>query len=268
MGILICVAILGALGLLFGCALGFAAVKFKVEEDPRVELVREALPGANCGGCGFPGCDGLAFAIANGSAKANGCPVGGESVAAKISDIMGVNLEKRSRVTAYVKCAGSESVSARRYEYSGLEDCGAQAKLAGGGPKSCSYGCLGAGNCVVKCQFDALKVVDGVAVVDKEKCVACGQCVDACPKNLISLIPYEAAVKVACSSKDFGKPVRDACSVGCIGCRICEKICPLKAAHVNDNLAEIDYDACRFCLTCVGKCPTKAIQSELIAVDN
>ncbi len=253
---------LGAMGLLFGLGLGYASLKFKVEEDPNLPLIREALPGANCGGCGFPGCDGLANAIVKGEAKPSDCPVGGAETNIKICEILGIKPEIKERQVSFVKCAGNLHKSNFRYEYFGMQDCNAASHLAGGGSKSCPYGCLGGGSCVRACKFDALHIVDGIALVDKEKCTACGMCVKSCPKNLIELIPYASQVKVACSSKDPGKLVRGFCTVGCIGCKMCQKACGVEAIAVNDNLAAIDYSKCTACNDCVKKCPMSTIQSE------
>lgn len=249
---------IGGMGVLFGVGLGFAAIKFKVEQDPKIPLVREALPGANCGGCGFAGCDAFAAAVVSGEAKINGCPVGGAAVAEKVAEIMGVEAGDAERLTAFVKCKGDCDKSQSKYNYFGIEDCTIENALSGGA-KSCSFGCLGGGSCVKACNFGAISVQNGVAVVDKEKCTSCGQCIKACPKNLIELIPYKNEVKVACNSNDNGKVVKSNCSVGCIGCKICEKACEFDAVHIDKFLAKVDYDKCTQCGACTQKCPTKAI---------
>jgi heterodisulfide reductase subunit A-like polyferredoxin len=160
---------------------------------------------------------------------------------------------------AFVKCAGTCEKANTDYEYSGIEDCAAMAFVPAGGPKSCNYGCLGFGSCVKACPFDAVHIVDGIAKVDPEACKACGKCVAACPKHLIELVPYEAAHLVQCSSKDKGKDVMKACSVGCIACHLCEKNCPSDAVHVVDNIAYIDQTKCTGCGICAEKCPKKII---------
>lgn len=253
---------IGGLGVLFGIGLGFAAIKFKVEQDPKIPLVRECLPGANCGGCGYAGCDAFASAVVEGNAKVNACTVGGASVAEKVADVLGVIAEESEKMVAFVKCKGNCEVSSNKYEYYGINDCVMSSNLAGGA-KGCSYGCLGNGSCVKACNFDAISVINGVAIVDKEKCVACGQCVSACPKSLIELIPYKNNVQVACNSKDNGKIVKSNCSVGCIGCKICQKACEFDAVHVEGFLAKVDYDKCTQCGVCTQKCPTKAITGKL-----
>ncbi|MDR1530738.1 MAG: RnfABCDGE type electron transport complex subunit B [Clostridiales bacterium] len=253
---------LGGLALLFGLGLGYAGVKFKVNEDPRIPLVRDALPGANCGGCGFAGCDALAAAIVEGKAKPNACPVGGDASARKISEIVGLAVEIGRHMVAFVRCNGNSNTSVFWYDYVGMQDCRAETHLAAGGPKACGYGCLGSGSCARVCRFGAITVVDGVAVVDREKCTACGVCVQECPKGLIAMVPYDNYVRVACNSRDNGKAVRANCSVGCIGCRICERACGYDAVHVNEFVARIDYGKCELCGDCAGKCPTKAIVCE------
>ena len=250
---------IGGLGVVFGAGLGIAGEVFKVEEDPKIGEILEALPGANCGGCGFPGCGGLASAIAAGNAPVNACPVGGASCAEKIGAIMGIEASAADPVAAFVKCGGTCEKAKERYEYQGISDCNMAVQLAGNGSKSCTYGCLGLGSCVKACAFDALHIIDGIAVVDKDKCVACGKCVDACPKHLIELLPAKNKVKVQCSSKDIGKNVMQVCSVGCIACKICEKNCPFDAIHVIDNIAVIDYTKCKACGICANKCPKNVI---------
>ena len=256
------VGVLGGLGLLFGIGLSLASQVFAVETDPKVEEVRKALPGANCGACGFPGCDGLASAIGKGEAPVTACSVGGSAVANKIADIMGVNAVETTREVAVVLCQGDCDKAKNKYIYEGIQDCRAENILAGGS-KSCSYGCLGCGTCKDVCDYDAIQIVNGVAIVDKEKCVACKACIDACPKEIIELVPYEQEVVVKCMSNDAGKVVRNNCSVGCIGCKICVKNCPVDAFTFENYLAKIDYDICTNCGICADKCPTKAIWSGL-----
>ncbi|MBQ3105132.1 MAG: RnfABCDGE type electron transport complex subunit B [Lachnospiraceae bacterium] len=258
-GIITATAVVAAVGLFIGIFLGLAAIQFRVEVDPKEELVLEALPGNNCGGCGFAGCSGLAAAIAKGEARVSACPVGGAEVAGKIAEIMGVESEEMNRMTAFVMCKGTCDKTASDYVYTGVEDCKMVSFVPGGGAKSCNYGCHGYGNCVRACSFDAIHIVDGVALVDKEACTACGRCVEACPKHLIELVPYTAKHLVACSSKDKGPVVMKACQTGCIGCQICKKNCPSDAIEITDFLAKIDYDKCTGCGICEEKCPKKAI---------
>lgn len=258
-GILIAAAIVGIVGIFVGLFLGVAGIKFKVEVDEKEEAVFAALPGNNCGGCGFAGCSGLAAAIAKGEAPVNACPVGGEPVGQKIAEIMGVEAGGSKRMVAFVHCKGDCDKAVTNYEYTGAEDCRMMEFVPGGGPKACNSGCMGYGSCVKECPFDAISIVNGVAVVDKEKCKACGKCVAVCPKNLISLIPYEAYQVVACSSTDKGPVTMKACQVGCIGCGICVKNCPVDAITVTDFHAVIDQEKCLGCGLCERMCPKKAI---------
>ena len=176
-----------------------------------------------------------------------------------IGETMGVDASASERKTAFVKCGGTCETTNSEYEYYGIKDCIMASQMQDGGPKSCNAGCLGFGSCVKACPFDAIHVVDGIATVDKEVCRACGKCIAACPKHLIELVPYEAMHLVQCSSKDKGKDVMSACSVGCIGCHLCEKNCPKDAVHVIDNVAYIDQEKCVGCGICAQKCPKKII---------
>ena len=258
-GIITAAAVVGVVGIFVGLFLGVAGIRFKMTVDEKEEAVLKALPGNNCGGCGYPGCSGLAAAIAKGEAPVNACPVGGEPVGREVAKIMGVEAERTAHMVAYVRCQGDCEKAGADYTYTGAEDCRMMAFVPGGGPKSCNSGCLGYGTCVKECPFDAIKIVNGVAVVDKEKCKACGKCIVACPKNLITLIPYEAKQRVACSSVDKGPVTMKACQVGCIGCGICAKVCPASAVTVENFHATIDYEKCIGCGTCEEKCPKKAI---------
>lgn len=253
------VLIISVMGLIFGASLGFAGVKLKIEVDPKLDLLKSALPGANCGACGFVGCEAYANAIFENNAPTNACPVGGADVAKNIADIMGVEASAISKKVAFVKCNGTLQKSDFRYDYNGMQDCLALSYLVGGGSRACDFGCLGGGNCVNICEFDAIKIIDGVAVIDADKCTACAKCVTACPKHIISIKTSVQSVIVNCSSFSAGKTVRTACKVGCIACKICEKACEFDAIKVSNNLAVIDADKCTACNKCVEKCPTKAI---------
>ena len=259
MSIVIAAAVVSVVGILAGILLGVASEKFKVEVDEKEIAIRDLLPGNNCGGCGYPGCDGLAAAIAKGEAKANGCPVGGEEVAKTIAEIVGGDADT-VKMVAHVMCAGDCNKAKDAYEYVGPKNCKIAANAPGGGPKGCSYGCMGYGSCVAVCQFDAIKIIDGIAVVDKDKCKACGMCVAECPRNIIEMIPYDAGAVVECNSNDFGKDVKAVCQTGCIGCGICQKNCPQDAITVENFLAKVDYDKCTGCGTCKEKCPVKIIK--------
>lgn len=258
-GIFSAAAVVGVVGIFVGLFLGVAGIKFKVEVDEREEAVLAALPGNNCGGCGFAGCSGLAAAISRGEAAVNACPVGGEAVGKTIAAIMGVEAESGERMTAYVACQGDCDRTNKDYDYSGVEDCRMMSYVPGGGPKSCGSGCLGFGTCAKACPFDAIHVKNGVAVVDREACKACGKCVAICPRNLISLIPASAKLAVACTSADKGPVTMKACQAGCIGCGLCVKACPSQAVTVRDFHAVIDQSKCTGCGACAAKCPKKAI---------
>ena len=259
-GIIIAAAVVGILGILIGIFLGIASEKFKVEVDEKEILVRNELPGNNCGGCGYAGCDALAKAIAAGQAEVGACPVGGASTAEKIGAIMGVAGGTAEKKVAFVKCKGTCDKTKVQYNYYGVDDCKKVSVVPGAGEKACTYGCMGYGSCVKACAFDAIHVVDGVAVVDKEKCVACGKCVSSCPNHLIELVPYKAEHLVQCSSHDKGKDVKSVCESGCIGCTLCTKQCEFDAIQMEDNLAVIDYEKCTNCGKCAEKCPVKVIQ--------
>ena len=257
--IIFAIVSIGGLGIIFGAILGFASKIFAVDEDPRVGMVQECLPGANCGGCGYPGCGGLAAAIVAGKAPVNSCAPGGAKAAAAIAEVMGVVAEETEPMVAFVKCGGTCDKAQNKYEYDGIDDCIMASQIAGASSKACANGCMGLGSCVKACKFDAIKIENGVAVVNPDLCVACGKCVSTCPKKIIDLVPKKKKVKVQCSSKDMGKAVMSVCSAGCIGCKICEKTCKFDAIHVIDNIAVIDYDKCKNCGMCANKCPKKVI---------
>lgn len=262
MSILNSVLVLGTLGLIFGAILAYASKKFAVDVDERVESIIEVLPGANCGGCGFPGCGGLANAIVEGKAAVNACPVGGEICATKIGDIMGVSSESEEKQVAKVLCKGNCKSAKDKYKYEGIQDC-RSASMLNSGPKDCRFGCLGFGTCKEYCKFDAISVIDGLAIIDEEKCVMCGKCIEVCPKSIIHIKPANKEVVVECSSEDFGKAVREKCSVGCIGCGLCKKACLFGAIEFENKIAKINYVRCVECMECVRKCPTKVIKGDI-----
>ena len=258
-GIVAAALTVSLVGIFVGLFLGIAGIKFKVETDEREEAVLGVLPGNNCGGCGYAGCSGLAAAIVKGEAPVNACPVGGEPVGIRVAEIMGVEAGSSERMVAFVHCQGDCEKAGTDYEYTGVEDCRLMVFVPGGGPKACNSGCMGYGSCVKECPFEAIHVVNGVAVVDRQACKACGKCVAVCPRHLISLIPYRAKTEVACKSTDKGPVTMKACQAGCVGCGICAKICPSQAVAVTDFHAEIDQEKCTGCGACVEKCPKKSI---------
>ena len=258
-GVGIATAIVGGTGLFIGLFLGFAGKKFEVEVDDKEIKVRELLPGANCGGCGYAGCDALAKAIASGEAPINSCPVANQAVHDDIAAVMGVEAIATEKKVSFVKCSGTCDKTVDKYEYFGAQDCKMAALVPGKGNKKCSFGCMGFGSCVKVCEFDAIHIVDGIALVDKSKCTGCSKCVAECPNDLIELVPIKSRTLVSCSSYDKGKDVKAACSAGCIGCKLCVKACEYDAIHVEDNLAYIDYSKCTNCNKCAEICPVKVI---------
>ena len=242
------------IALVLGAMLAAASIVFAVKVDPRVSEINEILPGANCGGCGFTGCAACAEAIVKGDAKISACPVGGQSAADKIASVMGVSAEKVTRMRAQVMCTGHTGNAKQKYIYEGPHDCAAAMRL-GGGPKECPNGCIGFGTCEMLCPEGAISVENGIASVRAEKCLGCGICVDACPKHIIKLIPFDAPVFVGCSSLDKGALTRSYCEVGCIGCKLCTKVCDSAAITVNGAIASINYETCTHCGKCAEKCP-------------
>lgn len=259
--IIIPVAVLGGLGVAFAALLSYASKVFHVAVNRKVEEVRNALPGANCGACGFPGCDGLAKAIALDGAPINKCPIGGQALIDALAVIMGQDAVESSKQVAVVLCQGTNERAGNKYDYEGIADCRSIAALQGGN-KTCSYGCLGGGTCKDVCQFGAIQMIDGLAVIDKDKCTACLKCVEICPKQIIEMVPYEMESVVKCKSHDAGKVVRAACKVGCIGCKICEKQYP-DGFKVENFLATAVYDPENVDIealdNAIAKCPTKCI---------
>ncbi len=252
---------LGALGVLFGGVLTFAGKKFAVAVDDRVQKVRECLAGANCGACGFAGCDAFAEAVVEGKAKVDGCPAGGAKTAKAVAAVMGQDAGSQTPKVARVICQGEYGVSRERYEYDGYHSCLMASKMVGG-PKQCRYACVGLGDCVSVCRFGALEVKNGLAVVDPEKCTACGMCEKVCPRHVIQLKPKDASVLVRCQNSDTGRVAREGCTRACIGCKRCEKECKYDAIHVENGFAKIDVDKCTRCGECAKVCPCGCITIE------
>jgi RnfABCDGE-type electron transport complex B subunit len=268
--ILIAVIVLGAIGLIAALVLYFTSKKFAVKEDPRIGQVNEVLPGANCGGCGFPGCGGMASACVKaadaGSLEGLNCPVGGQPVMEKVAAILGMKVEASAPKLAVVRCNGTCENRPRTVIYDGVKSCRI-ANTTCMGETACAYGCLGCGDCVNACQFDAIKMNEetGLPEVDSTKCTACGACAKACPRNIIEIRVVKGAKKmgvvVECMNKDKGAVAMKACKAACIGCQKCVKVCAFDAVHVENNLAYIDPEKCRNCRKCEQECPKKAIHA-------
>ncbi len=257
--VLIAAGILGIMGFAFGILLAFASKVFYVKEDERKEKMIGCLPGANCGGCGYAGCGAYVDAILTGEAPINLCNGAGQQAVDALADILGVASEHLDAKVAHVLCSGTDELTQAKFQYQGMEDCIAASRLLDG-YMQCKYGCLGFGTCARACTRGAIEIQNGVAVVDRSKCGGCGDCVSACPKQIIKLISRNVDTIVACASHEKGAKAKKACGAGCIGCKLCEKNCPNDAIHVIDNLAVIDYEKCTHCGICAQKCPTKIIR--------
>ena len=259
--VLYAILVLGVMGGVFGLVLAIASKVFAVKTDDRLEPITQALPGANCGGCGFAGCAAYAQAIIDGKAEIGKCAAGGSEAAKKISEIMGVEAKEVERTVALVRCRGYDRKM--KGDYEGIKDCLAASKVAGKGPISCAFGCLGYGNCIKACKFGAISIREGVAYVDREKCTGCMSCAAACPRNLIVPMPYKNEIYVSCASKARGAVSMKVCGNGCIACKKCEKICPTGAMKVEGNVARIDYTKCVSCALCATACPRHVIKDVL-----
>lgn len=256
--VLIAVGILFAIGIVCAAVLALASHFMSVPVDEKAVKLRECLPGANCGACGYTGCDGYAEALAKGEAAPNLCIPGGSSAAAAVAEVLGVEAEAVEKKFAYVHCNGVRDVTDTTVIYEGYHTCKAMC-LVCGGPNKCKYGCLGCGDCAAVCPTGAICVKDGIARINPQKCIACGKCVNTCPKHIISIISEDASVAIACSSHDTGVNTRKKCTNGCIACKKCERTCPYGAITVENKLAKIDYSKCTGCGMCHEVCPAKCI---------
>ncbi len=262
MDILIATGIVAAIGLLCAVMLVLAAKFFAVSEDETEKQIRECLPGANCGACGYAGCDGYAKALAEDketkTLKANLCIPGGDATARAISEIIGVDFEDVVEQVAVIHCYGDCEHTAHKMDYVGIRSCEA-AKTMYGGDGKCGFGCIGLGDCVRVCPEGAICIENGMAHIDTRKCIGCGICTRACPRGIITLMADVESVLVTCSNKEKGAAARQKCSNACIGCKKCEKNCPTGAIKVVDNLAVIDYSLCTKCEECAKNCPVGCI---------
>ena len=256
--ILYAVAVLSVLGIVFGVILTIAAKIFHVEVDERIDQVKECLGGANCGACGYAGCAALAEAIVKGEAKPTACAPAGEKGAKAIAKIMGVEAETGERMVARVICQGKDGVALERYTYDGTPSCLNAVGMAGG-PKLCRFACVGLGDCMRHCAFGAIKIVDGLCVIDEEKCTACGNCVANCPRRAIQLMPVSQKTIVRCRNSDTAREARSQCMHACIGCGRCKKECPSDAIVVENGFARIDPAKCTKCGACAKVCPCQCI---------
>ncbi len=250
------------IGVICAGVLVIASKLMAVKEDERFPAVRDCLPGANCGACGFAGCDGYAKALCEDpSTPANLCIPGAASVANQLAEVLGVEVGDVVEQVAVVHCSGDCQHTQDKVAYSGIETCAA-AKMFYGGKGSCTFGCLGLGDCQRACPQNAIFIKDGVAQVYTCDCIGCGVCVKTCPNHLISLVPDTKQMVVACSNRDKGAVTRKVCSAGCIGCKKCERVCPSGAIKVKDNVAVIDYEKCTDCGACAKACTTQCIKRE------
>ncbi|MEA5007072.1 MAG: Fe-S cluster domain-containing protein [Rikenellaceae bacterium] len=255
---------LSILGILLALILYFVAQKFKVEEDPRIDDVQAILPGANCGGCGFAGCRAFAESCVKAETlEKNFCPVGGNEVMKQVAQYLGMEVPEKTPQVAVVRCNGNCDNRPKTNNYDGFSSCAVMSSFYSG-DTACKYGCLGHGDCVLACQFDAIKMDPrtGLPEVDESKCTACGACVKACPKMIIELRNKgikSRRIFVSCVNKDKGGIAKKACAVACIGCTKCQKVCAYDAITITSNLAYIDYNKCKLCRKCVVECPTHAI---------
>jgi Na+-translocating ferredoxin:NAD+ oxidoreductase RNF subunit RnfB len=258
MDIIIPILVISGLGLVFGLGLSYTSKVFEVQVDERIGKVRDMLPGANCGACGFSGCDGMAEAIVTSDVPPSRCPVGGPAGAAAISEFMGTNAGEMEVKVARVTCQGTCNNAGSKYSYSGIESCHA-ANILSGGMNACNYGCLGLGSCQKVCPFDAIVVENGLARILPEKCTGCTKCVLECPKNIIKMVPAASCYTVLCANQEKGAAARKNCQAACIACQKCVKVCQSAAISVKDNLAVIDPEKCTKCGECKKVCPQKCI---------
>ncbi|WP_456405692.1 RnfABCDGE type electron transport complex subunit B [Caldithrix abyssi] len=251
--------ILAGFALISASGLFVASKKFYVYEDPRIDQVEALLPGANCGGCGLAGCRSLAEHMVNQKTVEPPCPVAEAAIMQQIAELLGLEASVQEKQVATLLCNGTHENTRDALEYHGIHDCWA-AMVVTNSIKDCAFSCLGLGSCVAVCNFGAMRIENGIVVIDEEKCTGCGICIGHCPKNLLLLRPVSAQTVVVCSNTDRGPEARKVCKTACIGCMKCQKVCQHQAIFVQDFLARIDYEKCTNCGDCVEACPTNAIE--------
>lgn len=257
--VLTAVGILCAIGAVCAIVLVVASKYMSVPVDEKFPALRECLPGANCGACGYAGCDGYANALAAGEeSKTNKCVAGGTDVAKALAEVMGTEAEAVEAKAAFVGCKGDCDATSKKTDFQGARTCAA-AKLLYGGIGMCHFGCIGFGDCAAVCPEQAINIINGVARVNALRCTGCGLCAKTCPNGIIKVLPADAAAKVKCSNHDKGAVVRKKCTAGCLGCGLCAKKCPNEAITIENNLAVIDYSKCSGCGTCKEVCPAKCL---------
>lgn len=256
--VILATLVVAAIGLIAGLGLSVSSVLMAVKTDETAEKLRGELPGANCGACGYSGCDAYAEALSSGGAKPGLCTPGGAEVNRRLGEILGVDVEKTVPKTAAVLCSGTNEKTSAKMYYTGIGTCRA-ANMMYGGTRACGYACLGFGDCARVCGYGAITVKNGLAHVDKSKCVACGACVKACPKGIIELLPANLKATVSCSNRDKGAAARKVCQSACIGCGKCARVCACGAVTVENNLSRIDPEKCVGCGECTKACPTGCI---------
>ena len=258
--IIIAASVVAGTGLICGLILALASKFMNIEQDERISSVRDCLPGANCGACGFTGCDGYAKAIIEiEGTPANLCTPGGADTAKKIADTLGIEFADVEQKVAYVRCHGDCSATTTKFSYEGISTC-TGAKMHFSGHWACLHGCLGLGDCALVCPENAIFIKDGVAHIDPSRCIGCGLCARTCPNALITILPVRKQTVVSCSNTDKGVVARSVCSNACIGCKKCEKTCSEGAIRVENNLARVDHEKCNGCGECVAVCPIACIK--------
>ncbi|MGD9898069.1 MAG: RnfABCDGE type electron transport complex subunit B [Calditrichaceae bacterium] len=258
--------ILGGFALLSSTGLLIASKKFHVDEDPRIELITNLLPGANCGGCGFAGCTNYAENVVTQMKIDSPCPVAESEIMKEIGKILGLDVSVGTKQVASLMCNGTNHNSPSVMDYKGIQDCWAMSLVADSS-KSCVFACMGLGSCVRACPFGAMRIEEGIVVIDDQVCSGCGICIDSCPKHLLHMRPVSKNITVTCSNTDKGADAKRACETACIGCQKCVKVCEHEAITVENFLAKINYENCDLCGKCVEACPTDSIEIRRLYAD-